>query len=435
MREITIVDDSAQDSRQASPGFLLGIDWGGKEHAVCLLDRAGKKLDERKIRHSATGIAEGLTWLRKHVGPDLVVVAAAMEAPRDAFLEALLDAGAAVFSTNPKQSDRFRDRHTVAGAKDDRRDAFVLADALRTDPHCFRRVESQEPGLVAMRELTRQQTSLDRNLLRCTNRLRERLQRIWPELLELAPGANEPWLWALLDRAPSPVQGRRLTVATLTRLLRRHRIRRFSVAELRAVLSVPLLPVAPGVREAAASAIAIELPVIKALVAQQKVCGREIEALLQTMAQPLAESQEQCEHRDVTILRSLPGAGRVVVATMLAEAPEALSRRDYRALRAHAGIAPFTHQSGKRASVVMRRACNARLREVFYHFARANVQLDDRSKRLYQDARARGHSHGRALRTVADHLLRILIAMLLANTLFTPPETPVSTGDKSLDER
>ena len=92
------MDDLAQDSGQAPPAFLLGIDWGSKEHAACLLNRAGKKLDERKTRHSATGIAEGLAWLRKHAGPDLVVLAAAMEAPRGAFLEALLDAGAAVYS-------------------------------------------------------------------------------------------------------------------------------------------------------------------------------------------------------------------------------------------------------------------------------------------------------------------------------------------------
>ncbi len=89
--------DSAQASDQDPPAFQLGIDWGGKEHAACLMDRAGKKLDERKIRHSAKGIAEGLTWLRKQVGRDLVVMAAAMEAPRGAFL----DAGAAVYSTNP----------------------------------------------------------------------------------------------------------------------------------------------------------------------------------------------------------------------------------------------------------------------------------------------------------------------------------------------
>ena len=46
-----------------------------------------------------------------------------------AVVETLLERGCHVFALNPKQLDRFRDRHTVAGAKDDRRDAWVLADA------------------------------------------------------------------------------------------------------------------------------------------------------------------------------------------------------------------------------------------------------------------------------------------------------------------
>src|SRR3954452_20421445 len=36
---------------------------------------------------------------------------------------------------NPKQLERLRDRVSLAGAKDDRRDARVAAGGLRTDPH------------------------------------------------------------------------------------------------------------------------------------------------------------------------------------------------------------------------------------------------------------------------------------------------------------
>jgi hypothetical protein len=39
------------------------------------------------------------------------------------------------------------------------------------------------------------------------------------------------------------------------------------------------------------------------------------------------------EQRDVTILRSLPGVGRIVLATLVAEAQDALQRRNYHALR------------------------------------------------------------------------------------------------------
>jgi hypothetical protein len=52
----------------------------------------------------------------------------------------LLERGFAVYAINPKQMDRFRDRFTVAGAKDDSRAAGVLGDSLRPDRRAFRRL-------------------------------------------------------------------------------------------------------------------------------------------------------------------------------------------------------------------------------------------------------------------------------------------------------
>jgi hypothetical protein len=43
----------------------------------------------------------------------------------------------------------------VAGAKDDRRDAFVLADALRTDRGAYRRIEPEDPRVTELREVSR----------------------------------------------------------------------------------------------------------------------------------------------------------------------------------------------------------------------------------------------------------------------------------------
>jgi len=65
-----------------------------------------------------------------------------------------------------------------------------------------------------------------------------------------------------------------------------------------------------------------------------------------------------------------------------------------------------------------RRACNRRLRWAAYHWGRASVQHDAASAAYYRDLRARGHRHGRALRSVVDRWLRILIAMLRQNTLY-----------------
>ncbi len=86
------------------------------------------------------------------------------------------------------------------------------------------------------------------------------------------------------------------------------------------------------------------------------------------------------EQRDVTILRSLPGVGRSVLATLLAEATDALRRLDYHALRCLSGVAPVTKRSGKSKIVLMRQAAHVRLRNAVYHWARTAVQHDQRSR-------------------------------------------------------
>src|SRR5205823_11752827 len=104
-------------------------------------------------------------------------------APHGAIEDTLLEWGRQVFALSPKQLDRFRDRHTVAGAKDDRRDAFVLADALRTDRSAFRRLDVEAPVVIQLREMSRLHGELLEEEGRLTNRLREQLWRFYPQAL------------------------------------------------------------------------------------------------------------------------------------------------------------------------------------------------------------------------------------------------------------
>ena len=122
----------------------------------------------------------------------------------------------------------------------------------------------------------------------------------------------------------------------------------------------------------------------------------------------------------MTILRSLPGVGRIVLATLLAEAAPLLAARDYHALRALCGVAPVTRRSGKRCIVVMRKGCHGRLRRAAYHWARVAAQCDPYWTARYQALRRRGHSHGRACRGLADRLLKVAVAMLRDRTCYDP---------------
>jgi transposase len=395
--------------------YRVGVDWASQQHQVCIVDRAGHRT-QATVPHTSVGLAafaEKLAALSPEA-PERVAVA--IELPRGPVVETLLERGFHVFAINPKQLDRFRDRHTVAGAKDDRRDAWVLADSLRTDQRSFRRVRVDDPLVIELRELSRVDDDLREELSRLSNRLREQLHRFCPDLLALCPAADEPWFWALLDvalaRRPQPV-----AIKAVHAVLKAYRIRRLTAETVHAALQVPPLRVAPGTIEAACAHIAVLLPRLR-LVHDQR--HRTVGARIDTILVELAKEEVAGEHRDVTILQSLPGVGRLVTATVLAEAAGPLAERDYQTLRTHGGVAPVTRQSGKKAAVVMRWACNDRLRNAMYHWARVSVQVDARSRAHYDRLRQCGHEHARALRGVADRSLAVLIAMLTNRSLYDP---------------
>ncbi len=191
--------------------LFVGLDGGSEAHQVCVLNAQGEVLSERSVVHSPSAVNELLTWLLHLTGGSPSAVAVAIEVPRGPLGETLLERNCTVFPLNPKQLDRFRDRYFPAGAKDDRRDAFVLAHALRTDPHCFRTVRRDD--VVRLRDLSRLESELQSNLQRYACQLREQLYRYYPQLLALCPSADQPWLWALLELAPTAEKARRLSAA------------------------------------------------------------------------------------------------------------------------------------------------------------------------------------------------------------------------------
>ena len=398
--------------------YFVGIDWATESHKVCVLNSQRDLIAERVVEHSGAGLAQFVAWLLEITRKAPYSVAVAIEVPRGAVVESLLEQNFRVFAINPKQLDRFRDRHTVAGAKDDSRDAFVLADSLRTDLPLFKPLRIEDPAILHLRELSRLDDDLRQDYNRVLNQFREQLGRFYPQLLSLSPGSDEPWLWDLFEMAPLPEVGGTLALSRLQKLLSRHRIRRLKAEQVRDALCSAGFHLAPGAAPAISQRALLLLTRLRLVHDQRTTVAKRIEAVLEEMAS--ADPQSSREHPDVTLLLSLPGIGRVNAATMLAEASQALAERDYHALRTYAGIAPVTRQSGKKCSVIMRQACNGRLRHALYHWARVSSQFDPRSREHYQRLRKTGHSHGRALRGDADRLLAVLIAILNTGVPFDP---------------
>lgn len=389
---------------------FVGIDWGSRSHHVCVLDARRNVLDEFDVEHDGEALARLADRLFKHTTCILVGI----ETRWTAVAETLLERGIKVFAINPKQVDRFRDRHTVAGAKDDRRDAFVIADSLRTDAAAFREVTLGDARLVKLRELSRMQDELKELHHVLGSRLFQQLMRVFPQIFELGSIYADRWLLDILESAPTPAEVQTVTLSKIRSILDKHRIRRLKPDDVQRILRKTPLTVAPGVCDASRVHIRVLLPQLRLVQTQLDETVDAIKELLDD----LERVSEKKEHRDVTIIRSLPGAGTIVAATMLAEAREALSRRDYHRLRLIAGTAPVTKQSGKSSRVSMRYACNQRLRNAMFFMAATLVRYDARLKALYAAHRARGHTHGLALRVVADRALKMLVAMLRSDTTY-----------------
>ena len=393
--------------------WLVGIDWATEKHQVCVLDADGELVAEKQVPHSGSGIADLCSWLEEIAKGQLENVHVAIEVPHGAVVEMLIDRGTMVYAINPKQLDRFRDRFTVAGAKDDRRDAWVLADSLRTDQRCFKHLEIDSPVLIELREWSRMTEDLQQERIRLGNRVRQQLRRYYPQMLELNDDVAADWFLSLWEKAPTPATAARVQKATVAAVLKRHRIRRHDAASALKILRQEPLKVSPGTVAAATAHIGSVADRVRLVNQQLKQAHRRLDELCDQLLEEEDDSGLTSEQRDISILRSLPGIGRIVLATLLAEASQPFTARDYHALRMLTGVAPITKRSGKSCRVEMRHACNPRLRNAMYHWARVAVQRDPIS-------RARGHSYARALRSVSDRLLCVACSMLRNRTLFDP---------------
>ena len=109
----------------------------------------------------------------------------------------------------------------------------------------------------------------------------------------------------------------------------------------------------PGVTEAAVAHIRVLIESIRLFTQQLKEAHRQLDKLCKLLAEPIASENEQIgpepEQTLGAILQSLPGAGRIVIATLLAEAFETLKQVDYPILRKLCGVAPVTRRSAKAA--------------------------------------------------------------------------------------
>ena len=381
--------------------LFLGDDWAEAHHDIELQDGDGRVLVRRRLSEGVAGLAILHSLVGDHLGedddPGQVLVG--IETDRGTWVQALLAAGYQVWAINPIQAARYRDRHSSSGAKSDPGDAHVLAEIVRLDRTHHRPVAGDTAIAEHVKVTARAHQTMIWTRQRNTNVTRSMLREYYPAALVAFDDLASRDALAVLAAAPSPEQGRKLTVARVETLLRRAGRQRYlttRATEIVAALRSEQLPARPGVVEAYAAAVAALVAVTAEMVRQTTVLQEQVKAVFG-------------RHPDVEIYLSQPGLGMVLGARVLAEFGDDPGRyADTRARKNYSGMAPVTRASGTKRVVLARHARNQRLSDALYQQAFAALTSSSGARAYYDRHRDRGATHHQALRALANRLVGIL---------------------------
>ena len=386
---------------------FVGDDWAEAHHDVHVMNEAGDTLATVRLAHGLEGMArfhELVAGLVDDVG-DVVV---GIEIDRGLWVEAMVAAGYQVYGINPKAASRYRDRHSVGGAKSDTGDAKLLADLVRTDRHNHRQVAGDSELAQSTRVLARAHQSLIWDRTRHTNRLRNGLREYFPAAENAFAGELAGMdAVGILAKAPSPTEASRLSVAQIRSALKaggRQRNLDAKAVEIQQLLRTEHLQTSPTV-EAAYGAIT------RSLIAIIVELNRQIVVLEEELAQVFSN------HPDTDIYRSLPGFGPIISARVLGEFGDDPDRyANPKARKNYAGTSPITRASGRSHSVLARWVRNRRLYDALDQAAFCALTQSPGCRDFYDQRRAKGDLHHQALRTLANRLVGILHGCLTTNT-------------------
>ena len=388
-------------------GNCAGIDWASEKHDVLIADEAGDRLLAETFAHDEQGVSalcDALLCFEVEV--------VAIERGDGVLVERLLEAGVRVLALHPNQVKAARDRFRASGGKSDRFDCFVLCELARTDRHRFRLLEPDSDQTKALRALTRSREDLVAARVALANQLRAELERFWPGPIGLFSDLDSPISLAFLTRYPSPDDARGLGEKRIAAFLRAHRYsaRKTPTQLLERLRSAPAGR-AGEIETRTRRAIVLHLTRTLQVLAEQ-VRGLETEI-----------GQALDAHPDGQIFRSFFRSPESVIcaATLLAEIGDCRRRYPHRdAIAADGGQAPVAVESGKRKHAKFRWACNKRLRNALSTLAHCTRRWNPWAADRYAQARARGHNHRRALRTLGRAWSRIIWRCWTTHTPYDP---------------
>lgn len=383
-----------------------GIDWSWQQHAVCIVDSDGNRVHEFKADNTRAGMAMIAKALHRHH-----VTVVGIERGDGLLVEHFMRHDFDVVVIAPNQMTHHRARYGSVGNKDDRFDAYVLADLLRTDRHRWPVLAPDTDQTQAIRAMWRAYNDVTGHRIAVLNQLLALLQAHFPGANDLFSELDNKISLAFLTRFPTASSARWLTPDRMASWLKKQH---YSGKKPASYFTDHLAAAPAGVcghrAEVNAQLVAANVALLRSINDQQHLMRAELKRLVHA-------------HPDGHIYLSFPKVGVLRAAGMISEIGDCRAKYPNPAsLAAAAGVAPSTRQSGGSKHVSFRHGCNKHLRRVLTDWAADSRHRNDWAADTYDRARARGKKHPQAVRITAQRWAPILWHCWQDHTPYDPTQ-------------
>lgn len=386
--------------------LYIGLDWSEAKHDVCMMNETGAIVKEFSIPQTAQGHRR-LEQEIKGFKVDAEHCLVGLETSSNLVMDFLEPRPYTPYVIAPNQVASSRGRFTSSGRRNDRSDAHLLADMLRTDRHRFSPWRADGVSVNQMRTTLRLIDDLTQSITRYSNRLRAGLLRAYPLAVSLFSDLTTQIALQFLIEYPSQALAQAITYEAFAAFCRRQGYSHPHMMPQRyAHLQEDVPQPAPTTRLAYQEQIPVLATLLLGLVQQKRQAIRRL--------QPLFLS-----HPDQAIFASLPGAGELLAPKLLVMFGDHRERfASPAAIQALAGTCPVTRQSGTKKSVQFRRACNHEYRHTAQLFAVASVPHSTWAATYFSLAQARGLTESQAYRCLANRWLAVIWTLWQRNETY-----------------
>lgn len=376
---------------------FVGIDWSDKKHDLCLVDASTGRKEFSIIKQTPEALNEWALMLKSRF--DGQPVAVCLEQSRGPLIFALLKYDFLVlYPLHPKTLSSYREAFSPSRAKDDPKDAEYQVELLIHHRDRLKAWRPDDQNTRTLQYLVEHRRRLINDRTRLSNRLTAALKGYFPQLLEWFPDVRTPLVCEFLLRWADLESLKRVRCWTIEQFLRKHHSTRKQTNQQRLEAIRQSVPLVTDSAVITASKL-----LVQALARQMKTTLAAIAEFDQAIEQLCAH------HQDYHLFRSLPGAGTVYAARLLAAFG---TDRDRYAtadnLACLAGVAPVIERSGQSCWVRWRYFCPKFLRQSFVEYAGESIVHCGWAKAYYRQQRSRGKTHQAAVRALAFKWIRII---------------------------